>query len=130
MTLQTSEPLAVNEDGTLRITGVLKDELGVAIPGASLATLTLTLYDLATDAIINSRNAMSILNVSTGTVDASGNFALVLLPADNPIVTPATAARNSRERHIALLKWTYGTGRGQWQELQIDVVQLNRVPVA
>jgi hypothetical protein len=122
---QTGQPFVVNEEGTLRITALVTDELGVAIPGSSLTTMTYTLYDLASDAIINLRSAVDI----KANVDASGNLVLVLLPADNPIVAPTKVARGARERHIVLFKWTYATGRGHWTEVQVDVVNLNRVPV-
>ena len=50
---EQAQPFLVPEEGTLLITGVVRDELGVAIPGSSLTTMTLTLYDLTSDAIIN-----------------------------------------------------------------------------
>jgi len=117
------KPAVVNEDSTLAITGVLTDETGTAIPGTSLASCTLTLYDVATDGIINSRDAEDI----SANVDGEGALELILHPEDNPIVTAGAAG--TKERHVALLHFTWASNpEGRWQEIQIDVVRIHRVP--
>ena len=52
----------VKQANTFRFTATIVDETGAVLPAASLATLTLTLYDLASFTIINSRNAQNVLN--------------------------------------------------------------------
>jgi hypothetical protein len=101
------------EKTTQKLTAVIKDETGAIIPGASLSTLTVTLYDTATNAIINSRNNQSILGANGGSVDSSGNLAWIMDPADNVILNDALA----QEIHVALLVWTYAAGakRGEYE---------------
>ena len=51
-----------------KVTGVysftIKDENSVAIPGASLTGLTLTLRSAASGVVVNARNAQNALNVN------------------------------------------------------------------
>ncbi len=113
------------EKSTPKITAVIKDEDGIVIPGGSLNTLTLTLYDKATDTLLGSRSAQQdILEVNGGSVDGSGNFALQLTAADMAIVTDAVRV----ETHIALIEWTYNSGLlGNKKNIIFKVVNLNRV---
>lgn len=128
---QTTQPFRVNEKCSASYSCVIQDENGTAIPGSSLTTLKLTLYDQASDAIINSRDHQSVLGVDPavlngGKVDASGNFTLALAPEDNPVV--GTPVVNGSERHIAPLEYTYASGaKAGRTEVQIDVANLNKV---
>ena len=119
-----NKPAVVNEEGTLRITGTFQDDHGVAIPGSALLTCTLELYDVETDTTINDRDAVDI----SALVDEEGGLDLVLLPADNPIVTPGVAG--TRERHVALVRWTFDTDKGDSEVIEIDVIQIHRIPAA
>ena len=123
---QTIQPFRVNEKTSARYACVIKDENEVAIPAASLTTLTLTLYDQTSDGIINSRSAQNVLNANGVTVDSSGNLVWVLDPADNLIVG-TTVPQNSYERHVALFTYTYNAGRTGRTEVQIAVLNLNKV---
>ncbi len=97
----------IPEKTTPRLTGVIRDEAGAAIPAASLTTLTLTLYNLdAAQTIINARDAVSILNANGGTVDSSGNMAFPMTAADTALVD----ATQGEEAHVALIRWTYNAG--------------------
>lgn len=89
----------------------VQDEDGVAIPGASLSTLTLTLYDQASRQIINGRSAVSVLNANGGTVDSSGNFEMVFDPEDNAFV-----GTGDQETHVALFRYTYDSGAKAGQQ--------------
>lgn len=110
------------EGATALIEGDLVDEQGQAIDGTALTTLTLTLYDEDTDDIINNRDGVNILNTGGGSVDANGNFSLELAIADMVIVTSS----KRREQHIALVEWTYPTGKGGAQEFAFQVINLHR----
>ena len=118
----------VNEGTTFKYEATLKDEAGVVIPSADLTTLTLTLYNVATAAIINSQTDTDVLNANNGTVHAtSGLFTMIFKPLDNPIVTTATLA-GEYEEHIALFEWTYNAGADAGKhELTIYVKQLAKV---
>lgn len=118
--------ITINEGNIALVSGTLTDEAGDAVPLASLSTLTLTLYDRATDTIINSRTAQSILNTNGGTFAAtSGAFTLTLSSNDNPIVTSALAAGRT-ETHIGLVEATWAGG-GYWSGIiRVLVRQVHR----
>jgi len=128
---QTTQPFHARESSTARLTAVVEDETETAIPGASLDTLTLHLYDQTselaspgtTDAVINGRYKQNILNANGCTVDSSGGLAMVFTPADNQIVNTG----KSTERHVALFEYTYAAGlKAGKEEVLIDVVNYSR----
>jgi hypothetical protein len=96
---------------TIVYTGNLVDLAGLAIPAASLSTLTLSLLNGA-GAVINSVSNVNILNTGRGTVDTQGKVTVTLSPADTALGTFPSV----RSSEIALvLNWTSGgvTGRHQ-----------------
>lgn len=128
---QSTQPFQAKESSTAKLTGIIEDEDGTGIPAASLATLTLHLYDQTTElaspgttaAIINSRNRQDILNTNGCTVDSTGGFVLTLSTADNQIVNTG----KSSERHVALIEWSYAAGlKAGKEEILIDVTNLSR----
>jgi hypothetical protein len=119
----TGTVLGAREDASALLTGTLTDEAGAAVPAAQLTTLTLTLYDKVTGSIINGRNAQNVLNANGVTVSAAGALAWTMDPLDNPIVT----AGSSKERHVALFKWTYGAGKKGNAEVHVDVTDVPRL---
>lgn len=92
----------------------------VAIPGASLVSMTFTLYsEHGTQAIINSRDRVDI----KANVSALGVLSLPLAQADLAIVDG-----QALEYHRALLEWVWNTtSRGSW-EIRIAVRDISRVP--
>lgn len=128
---QSTQPFQAKESSTAKLTGIIEDEDGTGIPAASLSSLTLSLYDQATElatpgstsAIINSRNRQSILNTNGCTVDSTGGFVLTLSTADNAIVN----STKDTERHVALIEWTYAAGLKAGKEaVLVDVSNLAR----
>lgn len=118
--------LIVAEQTTLRLTATLVDETGAAIPAAALSTLTLTLYqrDGASQPIINSVDAVNVLNAGRGTVHAtSGLLTLTLLPADHTIVDISL----DLEWHRALIQGTYAGGKAFKHEIDYQVRNLAKV---
>lgn len=115
------------EKTTLRITATLVDETGAAIPLAGLSALTLTLYnrDSTTQEIVNSVNAVSILNTGRGTVHAtSGLLTVTLEPDDNAIIDTTKDV----EWHRALIAGTYAGGAKTFkQEIEWQVRNLSKV---
>lgn len=115
----------LGERMTSFITGTLSDPAGVSLPASQLTTLTLTLYNLADGAIINSRNGENVLNANGGTVDAEGNLLMELTPNDTVILT----AGNRYETHIALFLFTWAAGaRTGGHEFEHTVGDLAKVP--
>lgn len=100
-------PLA--EGGTGKYTGTLTQEDGETIvPGSVLDSLTLTLKDITTGQVINSRNAQNVLNANNVTVDENGLLTWTLLPADLPFLRKNPPPFDSDvEVHIAVFEWTW-----------------------
>lgn len=114
----------VAEKTSAYYTAVLLDELGIGIGSAQLTTLTLTLHDAVTLSIINGRNAQNALNTNGVTIDASGNLAWTMTPADNIIVT----AGKRVEQHVATFQVTWSGGtKGLNKEVLFNVMDLVKV---
>lgn len=120
---RTTWPDSVPESGSARLTAVLKDEAGDPVPGSSLTTATLKLFDRATQDIINSHDATDI----RPNVDVNGVLTLDLTPDDNPIVTAARAI----EWHVARIQYAWDGGDKQgFHELHFSVANLALIPAA
>jgi len=122
-----TEITGVREDSTFQITGTFKDEAGVAIPAADLATAKIWLYDhLGT--VINSRTAVNILNTGPGVITAGGVLTLTLAPLDNPIVGTGT---ETVERHLLIIEWTWNAGvKKSHESIILVLTQDDKVPTA
>ena len=77
----------VNEGATALYSATLKDETGTLINGPALDALTLTVYDVLTREIVNSRNYQDVLNKNNVTISATGDLQWTLTPADNVMIT-------------------------------------------
>lgn len=103
--------ICVNEGSEIDYTATLKDKTDAAVPLASLTDIVLTLKDVETGEVINSRDAVSVKNTDGGTFHAtSGLFTMTFDEDDNAIVT-ATARK---EKHIATFLATWAGGQHQW----------------
>lgn len=114
----------VTEKTSALYEATLQDEAGVAVAGSSLATLTLTLYDVATGTILNSRNAQNVLNLNGVTVSEAGALAWTMVPADNAITTTS----RSYELHRAVFIATWDTTKQMVHEVEIRVRNIGKVP--
>lgn len=124
--MRTTIADSIAELTTQRLTARIRDENGV---GFKPDTLTLLLYDVATSGVINSRNRVSIRDANGGTLSATGLLTLQLDPADTVIVGTNNSAAGAKERHIALLEWTWGGGaKAGNHEIEMTVVNLAKVP--
>lgn len=114
----------IEEGGVFAYDFTLIDRDSQPVPLSAMTSLKMTLYDRATDGIINSREEVDILNANGGSFDAtSGEGSFTFLAADNPIVTAAKPF----ETHVALFEAVYAEGTKNW-ELRIEVKNLNLVP--
>lgn len=91
----------------------LQDQSGAGVSAGSLSSLTLTLTDAVSGAIINGRNAQNTLNANNVTVDASGHLVWTMQPADSPIHD----ATREVENHVATFVVIWSTGRINHQVL-------------
>lgn len=111
------------------LTFTLKDNLGVAVPLATITSLRVTLYDRSTGTIINSRNNQDVLNANNVTVHAtSGLVTWSVQPADMAVAAGSTATYQNR---IALfvVKWAADT-KERAHEIVIPIENLRLNPPA
>ena len=109
----------VREKSSGKYTAVLKDETGAVIPASALTAITLTLYDLATNAIINNRDGQNVLNANNVTIDNSGNLVWSVQAADHALVR--TSGR-PLEKHRAVFEYTWSSGTKQdWHAVEFQV---------
>lgn len=103
--------LCVNEGSEVDYTATLLDKAGAPVPLVSLTDIKVTLKDVETGDVINTRNAQSVKNTAGGTFHAtSGLFTMTFDESDNAIVT-ATARK---EKHLATFLATWTGGQHQW----------------
>jgi hypothetical protein len=102
MSVQTIVTDEITEGATAILVFTIQDEDGVAIPGSSLDTCTLTLYDQRSRTVINAQTDTDIKAL----VDESGVASVELEPADTAIVNQ----RRALEAHVALIEWSYDGG--------------------
>jgi hypothetical protein len=115
----------INELDSWRFRATLTKDDGSPLGSAALTALTLTVYDLETNGIINGLNQANILNAGRGTIDAAGNLTVALESADNPVVT----SDNLRERHRARVIGSWNSGKGHTsKEFEFTIVNLSIVP--
>jgi hypothetical protein len=120
----TLGPFRERDTPVLRATVVDNSVPAVPIPGASLDTMTLTLYNERPTAgvytIINSRDHVDI----KANVNGAGEVAFQFVQADMAILDTT----KSEEYHRCLIEWTWNTTqRGSW-EIRIIVQNVNKVP--
>ena len=104
------------EGGTGRYEGTLTQEDGTtAVPGSVLQTLKLTLKDISTGEVINSRDAQNVLNLNGVTVDEDGRLVWTILPDDLPFLRKNPPPfDHDVEPHVAVFEWTWNdTKRGR-----------------
>lgn len=127
MTLSKSQR-TVNERTTLIYGATLMDHSDppVAIELSSIVSAKLTLRDIASGAIINSRDAIDIKNTGPCTIhDTTGELSLILSQADNQIV--GNVPRGGIEEHEATFDIVYDTDKRLTHALVIYVVQLSSI---
>lgn len=96
-----------NEGTSSVYTAQLKDELGAAIDGTALDSLTLSVMDSDTLTPINSRTNQDVKNTNGVTVTVAGVLTWRMTPADMALLSQT----NRRERRTAVFvaKWASST---------------------
>ncbi len=103
LTTSAGLPIAIDEGESLNLKVTLRDTDDNIIDAASVATLTLTLFNESDNAIINNWNDKNIKNANNATI--SGGVVTVRLDAaDNPLVG------TKNEYHVARIKFTWSDG--------------------
>lgn len=103
-------------------TATLTDENGDAVPASAINSLKLTLKDVDSGTIINSRDRQDVLNTNNVTVHAtSGLLTWTIQPADNAIVS-ASKADGDIERHLAVFELVFSTTKRQNHRVELEVI--------
>jgi hypothetical protein len=133
MATQTMLPFTFNERVSAEISWQFQDQDGGAVPSPALLSVTLTLYDVVTNQIINARDDQDILgpsNAGLNNVEISGGGSVTwyVQSQDNAILISGGS-----EQHIALIEWSWDPddGHGIRQdrfEIPIVIKDMNRVP--
>lgn len=102
----------VAEGSVALYSGTLTQEDGVTpVPGASIDSIVVTLTDVVTGAVINSRNQQSLINVNGGTFDVTGTtgaFSWELSADDNPFLRSSPPPLEAeQEMHQAIIEWSW-----------------------
>lgn len=100
-------------DTTPVYTCQIVDGTGAGIPAADFLTLTLSIRDTLTGAIINNCTQDDILNTGRGAIDDEGNLTIQLEVADTSMSGVPSASRVQRSLIIDWLTATNLTGRHQ-----------------
>lgn len=101
-------------------TAQIVDGNGNGIPAAALTSLTLSIVDTLSGAVINGAQAVNILNTGRGAVDDQGFLTIALLPGDTSLSEVNTP---SIQRSL-VIDWTYGAGLVGRHQVNFQVVAL------
>jgi len=127
VSLFSSANLTFLERTSPRIQATLLDDDDLPVPGSSVTTLTMTLYDVVEDSIINARDGQNILNANGCTLDEDGLFTWLVEHLDTVIV--GATELNALEEHVALIEGTHTAGSRHFkQEIRHFVKNLGKVP--
>jgi hypothetical protein len=100
-----NQPVANGSTPFLNAQFVDKDGV-TPIPAAVLTTLTLSIVDTGSKAIVNGVSARPILNADRGTVDNQGNLTIALQALDTALLNAA----DEQEFRSLVIDWTYNAG--------------------
>lgn len=102
------EDALIQEGESFNLVVTFYDLAGVAIPKASLISLTCTQYDRDSRTVINSREDQNVLDANDGLVASNGVLTLRLGPLDSVLV--GELAPGSSETHCYLFRWSFTDG--------------------
>lgn len=128
---------ALNERTSGRYVATLTDQDGALVGGATLEVATLSLFAVASGAIINGRNAVNILDPANGwtfyntlqstVIDGQTvtyNVGWQMTPADAAIIDDSLAT----EGHMAELRFVWGGGaRAKTHRFKLNVANLRTI---
>jgi hypothetical protein len=114
-----NQPVAAGATAIYR--AQLVDDLGNAIPAAALTTLTLSIVDAVSGAVVNGCQQANILNAGRGAVDAQGNLTVTLGAQDTALL----AAGDVQEFRSLIFDWSYGGGKTGRHQVDFPIIALS-----
>lgn len=108
----------MNEGSTATLAAILKSDTGAILGADDLSSLTVTLYDERSGAVINGCSDRNILGQNGGEFDGN-EFKLTLSSDDLTIPGPH---RVQNQNFVLFFKWTYNGGaKAGKQEIVLSV---------
>lgn len=125
MAVRTVIKKPVPELSTFRYqTDLKKDDEATPLPEAEIDTLTLTISDLETGAIVNGVQDTPIKNTDRGTVDANGHLTVISQINDTAILDPS----KNQEKRLLTFKVKYaGNARATNHEVLFTIPNMPKV---
>ena len=124
----TKATQTINEGTSFKyVTTLLDDDEVTALALASIDSITLTLYDVVSGSIINSRTAQDVLNTNQVTIHATSGLLTWQGLAADAVIKNTLLVAGALEKHIALFEMVYSTDKALNHELILWVKQLTNV---
>lgn len=118
-------PLIVQAGESLNVSGQLVDFAGYPILKAGLVAFLVTLFDEATETVINGVDQQDRL----AEVATDGSFTLKLNGEDNVIVDLAGVGSGQVEKHIVAMYWLWNDGSQDRSGIQLVRFRVQRLGV-
>ena len=118
-------PLIVQEGESLNVSGQLVDFAGDPILKAGLVAFLVTLFDEATETVINGVDQQDRL----AQVESDGSFTLKLNGEDNVIVDLVGVGSGQVEKHIVAMYWLWNDGSQDRSGIQLVRFRVQRLGV-
>jgi hypothetical protein len=118
-------PLIVQAGESLNISGQLMDFAGDPILKAGLVAFLVTLFDEATETVINGVDQQDRL----GEVEGDGSFTVKLNGDDNFIVDLAGVGSGQVEKHVIAMYWLWNDGSQDRSGIQLVRFRVQRLGV-
>jgi hypothetical protein len=118
-------PLIVQEGESLNVSGQLVDFAGDPSLKAGLVAFLVTLFDEATETVINGVDQQDRL----AQVAADGSFTLKLNGEDNVIVNLAGVGSGQVEKHVLAMYWLWNDGTQDRTGIQLVRFRVQRLGV-
>jgi hypothetical protein len=121
--IEFGREVAISESSSGRLRAQLTDEDGANIVSSAVLTLVGTLQNHL-GAVVNSRNALTILGANGGTLSVGGLLTLLVQPAD----TVAVEAGPEYQQRFFTVKGTHSTDKTLACEIRFFIRKLNGHP--
>jgi len=91
---------------------------------ADMTSMVMTLYNDATEELINSRDHVDVLNANGGTLDATSGAFEMAFEAEDMTVVNADVANGEADPVYALFQWELTNGQKGSHQVKIDVLKV------
>lgn len=113
--------MAIRAGSSARLTFALKDYDGASFPEASVSTLTLRIYDVASG--VEVKGVTNVKDANGGTLNPDGTGTVVIPGGDN-VIKSSSLEIGDVETHAAVLAFTGSGGEAGSGEVRFDVEKI------